>query len=180
MKINSFILMVWILYILVLTGCASVNPLVTDYENHFYSVEPSQQDLIKSSPIKQTFYRSYDEVWDSVLYILAQHAIIIDLSKESGRITYLSIDSLSFANVFPEDQFYYWEFPFTVLIANDNHGITVFVYPMSDIYSDKNKKKKWWKVIDAGFKQNANDFIDKLSTQLSVKERWQWLRGAPY
>jgi hypothetical protein len=139
-------------------------------------MEASQQDLIKSSSIKKTFHRAYDEVWDSALYILAQHAIIIEASKESGRITYLSIDGLSFGNVFPEHQSYYWEFPFTVVIVKDDQGSTVFVYPMKGLYDDKNKKKKWWKVIDAGFNKKGKDLIDKLSTQLSVKESWQWLR----
>jgi len=173
---NSFILIVWMSYLFLTSGCTSVNPIVKDYENHFNGFSASQENLIKESSIKQTFHRSYDEVWDSAVYILAQHAVIIELSKESGTITYLSIDGISFGNVFPEDQFYYWEFPFTLLIVKESQEIAVYVYPMTDLYDDKNKKREWWQVIDEGFNQKGRKFINALSTQLSVKGRWQWLR----
>lgn len=177
MKIDSHILIVFILYFIFASGCAAVNPLVTNYENNFVGFKASQHDAIKSTSIKESFHKSYDEVWSNTLFILGQHDIIIDASKESGIITFLSIDGVYFGDVFSGDQFYYWEFPFTALIEKGSYDITVFVYPMKDLYDEKDKKKGWWKIVDAGFNQLGEEFLERLSTQLTVQERWQWFRN---
>jgi hypothetical protein len=177
LKANSSILIIYILCLTFFSGCAAVNPVATYYENNFADFEASQQDLIKSKSIKKSFSKSFDEVWDNALYILAQHAIIVDASRESGIITYVCIDGVYFGDVFNKDLFYYWEFPFTALIDKGARDITVFVYPMSNLYDERDKKKKWWKIINDGFNQKGEEFIERLSTQLTVQGQWQWLRN---
>lgn len=177
MKPNSCILIVCIACITILTGCATINPLSRHYENNFTNFEASEQELIKSSPMKKTFQKSFDDVWDDALYILAQHAIIIDASRESGVITYVSIDGVYFGDVFLDGSYLLWEFPFTVFIDKGILGITVFVYAMRNIYDAKDKEKNWWKIVDAGFDQNGEEFLQRLSTQLTFQEQWQWLRN---
>ncbi len=177
MKPNSYILIACIACFIIFTRCATINPLSDHYENNFTHFEASEQELIKSSSIKKTFHESFDEVWDDALYILAQHAIIIDASKESGIITYLSLDGVYFGDVSLEKRYYFWEFPFTAFIDEGNQGITVFVYPIRNIYDEKDKRKNWWKIVDAGFNQKGEEFLQRLSTQLTVQEQWQWLRN---
>lgn len=177
MKSNSYILIVCMACITIFTGCATINPLSGHYENNFADFQASEQELIKSSSIQKTFHKSFDDVWDNALYILAQHAIIIDASRESGTITYISIDALYFGDVFSEESYPFWEFPFTVFIDVGNEGITVFVYAMKNIYDEKYKEKNWWKIVDAGFDQKGEEFLQRLSTQLTVQEQWQWLRN---
>ena len=179
MKHNSCILILYIACIAIFTGCATgtINPLSGHYENNFTNFQASEQELIKSSSIKKTFHKSFDDVWDDALYILAQHAIIIDASRESGIITFVSIDGLYFGDLFSEKSYLLWEFPFTVFIDAGNQGVTVFVYAMKNIYEEKYKEKNWWKIVDAGFDQEGEEFLQRLSTQLTVQEQWQWLRN---
>jgi hypothetical protein len=165
------------MYFILTSGCAAVNPLVSPYENNFSGFEDSKNDAIKATPIKENFHRPYDEVWSNALFILGQHNIIVSASKDAGTITFLSIDGVYFGNVFTRDPFFYWEFPFTVLIEKGDQGNTVYVCPMKDLYDERDKKKNWWKVIDAGFNQLGEEFLDRLSTQLTVRERWQWIRA---
>jgi hypothetical protein len=176
LKADRLILIICIFYFILISGCAAFNPIVTHYENNFSDFKASQQDLIKTTSIKKQFNKSFDEVWNSALYILAQHAIIIDATKESGIIIYVSIDGIHFGDVFPEDSIYYWEFPFTALIDRGSNSVTVSIYPMRNLYDEKDKKKNWWKIINAGFNQNGEEFIERLSTQLTTQERWQWLK----
>ena len=53
----------------------------------------------------------------------------------------------------------------------------MFVYAMKNIYDEKDKKKNWWKNIDTGFDQKGEEFLERLSTQLTAQEQWQWLRN---
>ena len=171
---HRYVLITVILFIL--SGCTAFNPMVVQYENNFSHFEASPEELVKSTSIKMNFHQSYDDVWESAIYILAQQSVIIDSSRESGIITYMNIDGIHFGDVFPEDSIYYWEFPYTALFERGDNEVNVFIYPMRNLYDEKDRKKNWWKVIDAGFSQQGEEFLDRLSTQLTAGERWQWLR----
>ncbi len=177
MKIKKIYMVLFVLYFVFLSGCAYVNPMVKNYEKDFDDFGISRQYLNETKYIKEVFHYSYDEVWDNALYILAQHDIIIDLSKEQGEISYLTIEGVYFGDAFKKDQFFYWEFPFSVIMEKGRQSVTVYVYPMNNLYDEMDKKKKWWKIIDAGFDQEGRKFIERLSTQLAVKEKWEWLRN---
>ena len=176
METGRGMLILCIACIAVITGCATMNPLSEHYENGFAHFQAADQLTGQSSPLQRTFHASFEEVWDKALYILTQHSIIIDTSREAGMITYLKVDSEYFGDVFGPESYYFWEYPYTVEVDEGDQGITVFVYPMRDMYSERQKKRKWWCIVDEGFDQNAEEFLRKLSTQLTVQDRWQWLR----
>ncbi|TNF54664.1 hypothetical protein EP227_03950 [bacterium] len=111
-----------------------------------------------------------------MLYILAQHAVIIASSKESGIISYIDIDGVFFPGVLNEDQFLFWEFPFTVWVESDfQKGLTVYIYPMTDFYPEKTRRKSWRDTVETGFYQKGEKFLETLSVQLAAQERWPWL-----
>lgn len=174
-KTNSLKLTVCLLLLVSVLGCATISPLEPYFENNFSGFKSSKKDMVKVASLKKSYQNPYDEVWDSALYILAQYAIIIDSSKESGIITYVDIDGVFFADVLIEDNFLYWEFPFTVLIEKEPQGTMVYIYPMTDLFTEKGSKKKWWEIVETGFNQKGEEFLEKLSTQLTAKERWPWL-----
>jgi hypothetical protein len=134
-----------------------------------------EKDRVKKASFKRSYQNPYDEVWGGVLHILSQYAIIIDTSKESGIITYVDIDGVFFADVFIKDKFLYWEFPFTILLEKESQRTMVYIYPMTDLFEEKGSRKKWWKIVEAGFNQKGEEFLERLSTQLTAKERWPWL-----
>ncbi|UCF87585.1 MAG: hypothetical protein JSV71_02435 [Nitrospiraceae bacterium] len=131
---------------------------------------------VKSTAMKKSFQNSHEEVWNNMLYILAQHAVIIASSKESGIISYIDIDGVFFSGVLNEDQFLFWEFPFTVWVESDfQKGLTVYIYPMTDFYPEKTRRKSWWDTVETGFYQKSEKFLETLSVQLAAQERWPWL-----
>ncbi len=168
----------WIIFLLLsvcVSGCATVSPLRTHFENNFSDFEVSKEDLINKTSFKKSYQNPYDEVWSNALKILSQYAIIIDISKESGTISYVDIDGIFFSNVFTKDKFAYWEFPFAIWVEKQPESTIVNVYPMTEIF-EKYSKRKWWRIVEKGFNQKAEEFLETLSTQLEAKERWQWLR----
>ncbi len=166
---------VFLLFAFYVSGCATVSPLGTHFENNFSDYKVSKKDIINKASFKKSYQNSYDEVWSNVLKILSQYAIIIDISKESGTISYIDIDGVFFSNVFTKDKFAYWEFPFTIWVEKQPPVTIVNVYPMTDFF-EKYSKRKWWRIVEKGFNQKAEEFLENLSTQLEAKERWQWLR----
>jgi len=176
LKIHNSILTVLALYVVLFSGCSAVNPLVPYYENNFSGFEASKSEAIKSTPVKKSFHGPYEDVWSNTLYVLGQHSMIVGASKEEGIITFVSVEGVSFGSVFTGAPFYYWDFPFTVFIERGNEDITVYVCPMKELYNERDKKKYWWKVIDVGFNQLGEGFLDRLSTQMTTRERWRWMR----
>ncbi|MDP3296198.1 MAG: hypothetical protein Q8N09_01160 [Thermodesulfovibrionia bacterium] len=45
---------------------------------------------------------------------------------------------------------------------------------MTDLFAEKGSSKKWWKIVETGFNQKSEEFLERLSRQLEVKERWLW------
>lgn len=181
MKADRHLLIILPLLFFLFSGCAAVNPLVSHYENNFSGFRSSTKDMRKSQSLTMQFPASFDEVWENALSILTQEAIIIDVSRTSGTISYIIIDGVYFGDVFPENTFYYWDFPFTVSVERGKGVTSVTVCPLTGLYKENDTKKKWWRNIHAGFHQQGEEFLLRLSAQLTVQERWQWLKneGAP-
>jgi hypothetical protein len=98
--------------------------------------------------------------------------MIVSASKESGLVSYVDVDGIMI-----DKKFYYWEFPFTVLVEQNTEGTLVYVHPMISVFESNEKfsKRKWWETIKTGFDQKGQEFLDKLSVQLASSTRWPWL-----
>jgi len=173
---NNLSLIICLLVIFVISGCVTISPLATHFENNFQELKPIDKDIVKASAFRKNFEVTYDEAWNNVLYILSQYAIITAASKESGYITYIDIDGLYFEDVYTQHKFSYWEFPFTVFIEKEPTGVGVYIYPMKDIYK-KYSKRWWWKSVETAFDQKSEEFTGKVSTQMAAKARWHWLNN---
>jgi len=173
---NNLTLITCLLIIFAISGCATISPMATHFENNFQELNPIDKDIVKASASRKNFNVSYDEAWNNVLYILSQYAIIIYGSKESGYITYIDIDGLLLEDVYTRHKFSYWEFPFTVYIEKEPMGVGFYIYPMKDIYK-KYSGRWWWKNVETAFDQKSEEFTEKLSTQISAKSRWHWLNN---
>jgi hypothetical protein len=174
---NNLTLTICLLVIFGISGCVTLSPLATHFENNFQELNPIDKDIVKASDFKKNFEVSYDEAWNNVLYILSQYAIITDASKELGYLTYIDIDGLYFEDVYTRHKFSYWEFPFTVYIEKEPTGVGFYIYPMKDIYK-KYSTRWWWKSVEAAFDQKSEEFRVKLSTQMAAKSRWRWLNSS--
>jgi hypothetical protein len=173
MKNRKFMLLVCFWFIFLCFGCASIySPLKTHFENNFSDFKIPEKDKLKGTAIQRTYQSSYDNVWDSALIILHQNTIIAKMSKESDFIAYIDIDGL-----WLEEKFRYWEFPFTILVEKDSKGTTVYVYPMTYLFENEKEisGKEWWKTVKMGFNQKGEEFLEKLTVQLTTKDRWPWL-----
>lgn len=173
MKNRRFMLLIFFLFIHFSFGCAPIySPLKTHFENNFSDFKTPEKDMIKRTTIKRTYQSPHDIVWDSALTILCQNTIMTNVSKESGVIAYVDIDGMML-----EDNFLYWEFPYTILIENDSNGTIVYVYPMTYLFENEKKiaEKEWWKTVKMGFNQKGEELLEKLSVQLSARNRWRWL-----
>lgn len=172
MQASSIKLIFCLLFVALLSGCTLATSIQKHYESNFAYLKFPEIDLVKKGPFNTRYQRSFDEVWDTALFVLSQHAVIINASKGSGMITYLVIDG-----VFSIDKYIYWEFPFAVLIERETDGASVYVYPMINLFDSRDYNKEWWSAMNNGFNQKGEEVIEKLSVQLMVEQRWQWLRN---
>lgn len=174
MKYNRFMYLFCVLCTILLVGCttASISPLSPHFANNFSEFKTPEKNTVKEKSLKMNFQNPYDSVWDGVLTILSQNTIIVDVSKESGLITFVDIDGIMI-----KKKFYNWEFPFTVLVEENKQEITVYIHSMVSLFeTDKRfSENKWWETIKAGFDQKGQEFLEKLSVQLASSSRWPWL-----
>jgi len=171
---NNLALIICLLVIIGISGCATISPLATHLESNFEKFHPAARDNVKSHGSRKEIDVSYEEAWEDALYILSQYAIITDASKEAGHITYIDVDGLYLKDVYTRHKFSYWEFPFTLYMEEGSRGVVLYVYPMKDMYK-KYSGRWWWKNVDAAFDQKIAELIEKLSTQIESGSRWQWL-----
>ena len=164
--------------IIVLSGCTAIplinsGPLSPYFENGLASFQAPDKENVKRSSLRRYYPYGYDEVWDSALMILQQYAVVTSISKQSGLITYIDIDGIILSK-----KLYYWEFPFTIFFDKLTDGTMVYIYPMEDIFiADSNiSTKKWWSDCKKGFVQKGEEFLDRITVQLTAKTRWPWLK----
>jgi hypothetical protein len=194
MKGGKPIILFCLILILSALGCSTHSPMTAHFRNNFDDFKMPEKDNIKKSAIKRTYPASaYDSIWDSALTIISQQSIIIKASKSSGIIGYVDIDSVFIKSFWVGKRvasvparFLYLEFPFAVLIEKDTEVTTVYVYPMTEIFEfDKNlsdppfltsfPSKGWLDTVKTGFNQKGEEFLERLSVQLTAQNRWQWL-----
>ncbi len=161
-----------IIYTFVL-GCGAntitLSPLASHYDSYFSDFKIPEKDKIKNTFIKRNYQTSFDQVWEGTLTVLSQYAIIVNASKESGVLQYIDVDGLLL-----DYKFSYAEFPFTVLIENQSQEVNVYMYPMVHLFEGK-IPEKILKVMKLGFTQKGEEFLERLSTQLTAQNRWPWL-----
>ncbi len=181
MKGRKPIILFYLILILSALGCSTYSPMTTHFRNNFDDFKMPEKDNIKKTAIKRTYPASaYDSIWDSALTIISQQSIIIKASKGSGIIGYVDVDSIlieRWEGYVKRKRFLYLEFPFTVLIEKDTGVTTVYVYPITEVFeSNKNfSEKGWWSTVKTGFNQKGEEFLERLSVQLTAQNRWQWL-----
>ena len=158
-------------------GNARVSWLKPYYDNSFSQFRPLSGEKAKQSSLKREYPYPYDNVFDGALLILQQYAIIGNASRESGGISYIDIDALLI-----NDNFWNYDFPFTVFLEKNPQGTMVYVQPMGPLFDEKAGSKsaveeKFPDVIRSGFKQKGEEFLERISVQLTASNRWPWLTG---
>lgn len=158
-------------------GNARVSWLKPYYDNSFARFQPLPGDNAKQSSLKREYPYPYDNVFDGALLILQQYAIIGNASRESGSISFVDIDAILINNIFRN-----YDFPFTLFMEKTYRGTTVYVQPMGPLFDEKTGGKsaieEWAPdIIRSGYKQKGEEFLERLSVQLTASNRWPWLTG---
>jgi len=174
-RLNKLVI---ILVLFLLSGCSTVpfrnpSPLYPYFENSLSGFRPGEKPEIKKSNLRRHYAYSYDEVWMSAVKVLQQYALITQISKNDGVITYIDIDGILLGK-----RIYYWEFPFSVYFEKVEDGIMVYVYPMEKAFSSDNTitSRKWWGDVRKGFQQKGEELLDRIHAQLDFGQRWPWLK----
>jgi hypothetical protein len=158
-------------------GCSTpyIHPLNAHFDNSFRDFYPAERDKVKESLQKREYPCPYDQLFDNTLQILQQYAVIAKASRDSGFITFVDVDA-----VLLDDKFPCHEFTFTLLLEKTGGSTTVYVHPMTSLFETKDLEnmplwKKNWSTINAAYVQKGNEFLEKLSVQLTASKRWPWL-----
>lgn len=165
--------------VVTILGCGNprVSWLKPYYDNSFARFQPTDREKAKQSSLKREYPHPYDNVFDGTLLILQQYAIIGNASRETGSISYVDIDAILI-----KDNFWNYEFPFTVYLESTRRGTMVYVHPMGPLFDGKADDKsaieeKSPEIIRSGYKQKGEEFLERLSVQLTTTNRWPWLTG---
>ena len=175
MNTNCFrALIVGTFFLLFLGGCATASresKIMPHYDTHFADLKVKEFNKIRMSSVNRRFETSYDQLWKGILTILTQYAIIAQLSYESGVISYIDIDG-----VLIKDKYTYMECPFTMLIEEEKgeKKYVVSVYPMMELYEGMVPTEEFKNLNDI-FVQKGEEFLERLSVQLTTQHRWPWI-----
>jgi len=168
-KSNQLTIYFMILFFFYVSACGTTNSLKPYYDNHFNNIEVVEKNKVTESPFVRHYQNSDKQIWDNTLTILVQYTTVLKVFKESSMIFFVDIDG-----VFCEREFYYMEFPFFILIEKESEGTAVYIYPMIDLVADNVSKNKL-KIMKLAFSQKAEEFLERLTVQLTAKNRWPWL-----
>ncbi len=147
-------------------------PVDKYFTDAFLNLNAANKETVIKSGIHRSYPYDFDAVWDAILDILQQYAVIANISRDTGVITYVDIDGILL-----QKKPFSWEFPFTILVEKTEQGTRVYIYPMEELFASTPDivSRKYWQEVKKGFKQKQEDFLEKLSVQLEAGKRWPWL-----
>jgi len=143
----------------VLFGCASKKTELDQlFEKNFKGFEMPEVRWIKEGVSRSFPYVTFDEVWDATILVLMQRGAIVRSSKNTGRIVAITR-------------------PPIVIFVERGEVVTVYLNCMKHLYRRVDKPEE----VIVQFKPNAakiiaEDFFDKLATQVYAKKKWKWLK----
>ncbi len=115
-----------------------------------------QGEALESSAISRSFPGSFSEVWETTLVVLSQSAIIADIKRDAGLITYFNDLSK----------------PYVVVVKAGTGGETNVLFDTGEFEVSLINKPG---IARSDRATEAEKFFARVATQLLAEKRWKLL-----
>lgn len=121
-----------------------------------FNTTQQNRTTIKETGLRQPMPASLDDAWKAVITVISQFAVIMHCDRQAGLITYIAAHANQLESKFSIH-------PMAMLLEATNSGVDVYV---SAEGATETKD-------ELAFEKQ--DLIDKIATQLFIREKLKWL-----